>query len=55
LSLFKKIQEKIIPVSKNESAVIMTPPPNINREFINLRAHTGLEFYLIIQILPHKK
>ncbi len=38
MSLFKKIQEKIIPVSTNESAVIMTPPPNINREFINFKS-----------------
>lgn len=36
MSFFKKIQEKIIPVSTTESELIIsTPPPNIKHEFVN--------------------
>ena len=38
MSLFKKIQEKIIPVSTKEAAVILSSPPNINREFVNFKS-----------------
>lgn len=36
MSFFKRIQEKIIPVSTTESvAITSTPPPNIKHEFVN--------------------
>ncbi len=38
MSLFKKIQEKIIPVSTSESAVILSTPPNIKHEFVNFQS-----------------
>ena len=38
MSLFKKIQEKIIPVSTSESAVIVSTPSNIKHEFVNFQS-----------------